>query len=312
MRSRCSLRSGDSKQGLALRADVGPRRRKRAGRVVDVDVPGVRERPQAVVARAADLVGLDGRRHVRRRDDVADAEERVVARVVLVEEVLGIGHERRRAQRVPDLVDVLALQVLEDGHRPDQEVVAPVGRRSGVDAAPGVRAHVGQQLVDLRVLLRVRLRPAGRCSSRCGRRRCPCCSRPVEARPPAPRCTARRQCPGPLAATAQPALLLGEQGQRPIEDQAAEEDEGDAGQQDARELHAHLEAADEDVAAAGQDLVEGPERRPPERHDQRDHPYDRPGRGRPRRCASVPCRRRCPTATRIVTTGNQGSQWLLS
>ena len=90
-------------------------------------------------------------------DDVADAEERVVARVGVVEEVLGVGHERRRAQRVADLVDVLALEVLEHGHRADEEVLAPVGRRAGVDAAPRVGAHVGEQLVDLRVLLRVGL-----------------------------------------------------------------------------------------------------------------------------------------------------------
>ena len=45
-----------------------------------------------------------------------------------------------------------------------------------------------------------------------------------------------------------------------------------AGQQDARELHAHLEASDEDVAAAREDVVERSEGRPPERHEQRDDP----------------------------------------
>ena len=44
------------------------------------------------------------------------------------------------------------------------------------------------------------------------------------------------------------------------------------GEQDARELHSHLEAPDEDVAAAGHDVVERTERRAAERHQEGDDP----------------------------------------
>jgi hypothetical protein len=85
----------------------------------------------------------------------ADPEQDVVARVVLVEVILGIGHQRGRAQGVADLVNVLVLQVLEDGHLTDEEVVAPVGGGAGVDPPAGVRLHVGQHLVELPLALRV-------------------------------------------------------------------------------------------------------------------------------------------------------------
>ena len=135
VRSRCSSRSGESSRVVALRADVGPgRRRARRSCRRRGCSPG-RGAPTGSSRPSTDLVGRHRRRHVGGRDDVADAEERVVARVGVVEVVLGIGHERRRPQRVADLVDVLALEVLEHRHGPHDEVVAPVRRLAGVDAA---------------------------------------------------------------------------------------------------------------------------------------------------------------------------------
>ena len=73
------------------------------------------------------------------------------------------------------------------------------------------------------------------------------------------------------------AAVLREHRQHAPQKQLAEEDEADAGQQDARQLRAHFEAPDEDVAAPRDDVVERPERRPPERHDERDDPDDHEG-----------------------------------
>ena len=68
------------------------------------------------------------------------------------------------------------------------------------------------------------------------------------------------------------AAVRGEEPQHAPQDESAEEDEADAGQQDARQLRGHFEAPDEDVAAARHDVVERSEGRPPERHDERDDP----------------------------------------
>ena len=116
------------------------------------------EGPQAVRARAPDPVGRHRGSHRARGDEVPDAEERVVAGVALVEEVLGVGHERGGAQRVAHLVDVLALEVLEHRDRADEEVLAPVRGQAGVDPALRVGVDVGEQPVDLRPLLRVGVR----------------------------------------------------------------------------------------------------------------------------------------------------------
>ena len=212
-------------------------------------------------------------------DDVADAEERVVARVALVEVVLGVGHERGRAQRVADLVDVLGLEVLEDRDRPDEEVLAPVGRQAGVDASVRVGADVGEQSVDLGFLLRVgaRLQPDVRgvvpvvgveCAP--GRRQHDDERDDAHAGDEA----ASDRFGHPLAP------LLGHEAHRRIEHEPSQEHDADARQQYPRELHAHLEAPDEDVAAAGQDAVQRPERGAPERHEQGHEPDAHQGTAR--------------------------------
>ena len=89
-----------------------------------------------------------------------------------------------------------------------------------------------------------------------------------------------------------------------VEEEPPQEHDADAGQEDPRELHAHLEAPDEDVAAAGEDVVEGAERRPPEGHEQRDDPDRHEGASRhgvrQRRTQAT-----MPTPTRMVTTGQR-------
>ncbi len=82
------------------------------------------------------------------------------------------------------------------------------------------------------------------------------------------------------------------------------ERDGDAGEEDARELHAHLEPPDEDIAAAGHDVVERTERRAAERQQECDDP-DR-HQARPATLARQRQRHTTmPTATRIVTIGNR-------
>ena len=61
-----------------------------------------------------------------------DPEQPVVTGVALIEVELGIGHQRGGAQRVADLVDVAALEILEHRDGADRELRAPVGRPSGV------------------------------------------------------------------------------------------------------------------------------------------------------------------------------------
>ncbi len=258
-------------QLLALRADVGPGGLQHAGRVVDVDVTGVGEGPQAIVTGAADPFGVDGRRHGLGRDDVADAEERVVARVGVIEEVLGVGHERCGPQRVAHLVDVLVLEVLEDRYRPHQELVAPIGRGAGVDTAPRVGLDVVEQRIDLRLLLHVGIgleadvrgvvRVVG-VERRPGRRQHD--HQPDDAQP------RQHAAPSGLARPAAP--LLRQQAGDAVEDQPAQEHDADARQQDPRQLHSHLEAANEHVATAGHDVIERAPRRAPEGHEQRRHP----------------------------------------
>jgi hypothetical protein len=112
----------------AAHPDVGAVGGKRSGDRRDVDVAIVGQRPQGV------RTGAGGVRRRHRRlipgedDQIADPEQDVVARIGVVEEVLGVGHQRRGPQRVPDLVDVLALEVLEHRDRADCEAVAPVRR----------------------------------------------------------------------------------------------------------------------------------------------------------------------------------------
>src|ERR1700752_680255 len=78
-----------------------------------------------------------------------DPEEPVVTWVAVVKEVLGIGHERRCAERVPDLIDVLAFEVLEDGDRSDGEIHPPVRWHAGVDAPAAVGFDHRDQPVQL-------------------------------------------------------------------------------------------------------------------------------------------------------------------
>ena len=67
------------------------------------------------------------------------------------------------------------------------------------------------------------------------------------------RCTARRPSPGPPAVETTPGLGSGNSRCATVSTRPTDEHEADAGQEDARELHAHLEAPDEDVAAARED-----------------------------------------------------------
>ncbi len=137
-------------------------------------------------------------------------------------------------------------------------------------------AHVRQQPVDLRVLLRVGLgleADVGRVVAVVGVQVAPGGREHDDQRHDAQS--------GDDAATGRPGdpspAVLGEQGHHALQHEASEEHEADPGQQEARELHAHLEAPDEDVAAARHNVVEGPEGRPPERHDERDQPDEHEG-----------------------------------
>ena len=89
-------------------------------------------------------------------DEVADPEQPVVGGVAVIEEVLRVGHQRRRPQGVPDLVDVAALEVLEHGHRPDGEVLAPVRGHPGVRPAAAVALDHRDKPIELGALGGVR------------------------------------------------------------------------------------------------------------------------------------------------------------
>ena len=62
--------------------------------------------------------------------------------------------------------------------------------------------------------------------------------------------------PRPAGRVTQPRVFGREEQRHGAEDELAEEDEADCGEEDAGELHAHLEAPDEDVAAPREDVVE--------------------------------------------------------
>ena len=57
--------------------------------------------------------------------------------------------------------------------------------------------------------------------------------------------------PWPVGFWVQPARSSGKQSRHCVEHESPDGDDAHAGQQEAGELHAHLEAADEDVAAPG-------------------------------------------------------------
>jgi hypothetical protein len=83
------------------------------------------------------------------KDQVADPEQRVITRVALVEEVLGVGHQIRRAEHVPDFVDFAAFHVLEHGNRSEGEIHPPVRRHPRVDATAAGVLDQRDQAVEL-------------------------------------------------------------------------------------------------------------------------------------------------------------------
>jgi len=110
------------------------------------------------------------------KDEVADPEQLVVGGVPVVEEVLRTAHQRRRPQRVSDLVDVAALQVLETGTAPTVKswpqfdgipaYVRPPPSRSineaiDVGALGDVRAALGRDRGAVPAVVGAELKPRG-------------------------------------------------------------------------------------------------------------------------------------------------------
>ena len=256
------------------------------------------------------MLGGNRRPEPGREDQIADPEQLVIGRVALVEMVFGAGHQRRGAERVADLVDVPALEVLEHGNGADREVDSPVRRHAGVHAPAAVGLDQRDQLVDLGALGRVRAALGGdavgvaaversqlratparaRGSSRRRRPRptVPCEVRPSPGEPAACVHGGRRRPSASARARARPAGA-------PRRAAAREEQRG--------ELDAHHEPAKEDVAAAGDHVDQRSERGPAERQQQargeRDH--ERAGaRVRPAPAQRASAR---PIAANTVTTG---------
>ena len=134
-------------------ADVAAVGRQRADDRAGVqDACSAWQRPQRVGAGPELEPSGDGRSRADGDDEVVDPEQPVVARVALIEVVLGIGHQRGGAQRVADLVDVAALEVLEHGDRPDGEVLAPVRRHPGVRPPAAVALDHRDEAIELGAL----------------------------------------------------------------------------------------------------------------------------------------------------------------
>ena len=96
--------------------------------------------------------------------------------------VLGIGHQRGGAQRVADLVDVAALEVLEHRNGAHPEGGAPVRRHAGVDAPAAVVLTIA-----INGRLGARVGPRGAeppCDWRCGGRTSSVRATPATARAP--------------------------------------------------------------------------------------------------------------------------------
>ena len=257
-------------QGDAAHADVAAVGRQCADDRAGVkDAGGAWERPQRVRAGPELEPSGDGRPGAGGDDEVVDPEQPVIARVALSEVVLGIGHQRGGAQRVADLVDVAALEVLEHRHRPDGEVLAPIGRHPGVRppaavaldhrdeaielGAPGVvRAALGVDRGAVVAVVGAELHPRGREHDD---RPCEQDGRGQAGRPP--RYSGFEQ---PHAAGRQPRRAA-------------------TGEQQRGELRAHHEAAEEQVGAARDQIGERPERRATEREQQAHRERDHQGAG---------------------------------
>ncbi len=224
------------------------------------------------------MLGRDRWRRTLGHDEVPDAEEGIVPGVGVVEEVFGVGHERRRAERVADLVHVLALEVLEHRDVADEKVVPPVRRLAGVDAPVGMRGHVVEHAVDLRLLQSVRLgleADVGGVVGVIGVERGPSWGQDHDQAQDADgRGQPAHHRVGHPGSKGLPGV---QQPSGAVERDLADEGQTDPGQQDPRQVHSHLEATEEHVAAARNDVVEGSEGGAPEGHEERHDPHRHQG-----------------------------------